>query len=69
MMRQKTAAEVYFSDGVLDAGFLQLPHLLNRHYRQLDISEEQLVFILQIMAMQWDITRPPELDFIHSVDK
>ncbi len=59
-MSQKTAAEVYFSDGVLDAGFLQLPHLLNRHYRRLDISEEQLVFILQIMAMQWDITRPPE---------
>ncbi len=60
MMTQKTATEVYFSDGVLDAGFLQLPHLLNRHYRRLDISEEQLVFILQIMAMQWDITRPPE---------
>ncbi len=37
-----------------------MPHLLLRHYRQLQITEEQMVFVLQLMAQKYDKHRAPE---------
>ena len=50
---------IYFGDAVLDAGFLTVPHLLIRHYAELGLTEEQVVFVQQLMAICWDATRPP----------
>ena len=49
----------YFGDSVLSAGFMAVPHLLRRHYRELGLEEETLVFVLQLLAMTWDKSSPP----------
>lgn len=48
----------YFGDRVISAGFMAVPHLLRRHYREIGLEEETLVFVLQLLAMIWD-PRPP----------
>ena len=59
-MTRNPELDVYFGDGLLDAGFAPVPHLLLRHYRQLHITEEQLVFVLQLMAQKYDKHQAPE---------
>ncbi|GAC1528769.1 MAG: hypothetical protein NVS2B16_36390 [Chloroflexota bacterium] len=49
----------YFGDAVLQAGFMPLPHLFLRHYRQLGLSHIQAMFVLQLMEIAWDLSRPP----------
>jgi hypothetical protein len=44
----------YFGDQVLDAGFIVLPELLLRHYHELGLGEEGLVFTLHLLAALWD---------------
>ena len=44
----------YFGDAILQAGFMPLPHLFLRHYRQLGLSAAQAMFILQLMEIAWD---------------
>lgn len=44
----------YFGDRVLSAGFLAVPHLLRRHYRQIGLEEETFVFVLHLLAMVYD---------------
>ncbi|MBA3947255.1 MAG: hypothetical protein H0X37_22185 [Herpetosiphonaceae bacterium] len=49
----------YFGDAVLQAGFMPLPHLFLRHYRELGLSHIQAMFVLQLMEIAWDLSRPP----------
>src|SRR5690242_12052320 len=49
----------YFGDAVLQAGFMPLPHLFLRHYRELGLSHVQAMFILQLMEIAWDVGSPP----------
>ena len=58
-MDATTPINAYFGDAVIDAGYLVVPHLLHRHYAELGITEEQLVFLLQLMALRWDFTGAP----------
>ncbi len=53
-MTHNPELDVYFGDGLLDAGFAPVPHLLLRHYRRLQITEEQLVFVLELLAQKCD---------------
>lgn len=57
---RKPSNETYFGDGVIDAGFLPVPHLLIRHYITIGLNEELLVFVQQLMAMRWDLAERPE---------
>ena len=49
----------YFGDATLQAGFLPLPHLFLRHYADLGLSGQQAMFVMQIMAVSWDLGKPP----------
>lgn len=49
----------YFGDPVLQSGFTPLPNLFLRHYTQLGLSTSQAMFVLQLMAMTWDLGSPP----------
>ena len=49
----------YFGDATLQAGFLPLPHLFLRHYSELGLSGQQAMFVMQIMAVSWDLGKPP----------
>lgn len=49
----------YFGDAVLQAGFMPVPNLFLRHYAELDITTTQAMFLLQLMAIAWDIGSPP----------
>lgn len=49
----------YFGDATLQAGFLPLPHLFLRHYAELGLSGQQAMFVMQIMAVSWDLGKPP----------
>src|SRR3954447_3518273 len=49
----------YFGDQVLDAGFIVLPELLLRHYHDLGLSEEGLVFTLHLLSALWDRQNGP----------
>jgi hypothetical protein len=49
----------YFGDAVLQAGFMPVPHLFLRHYRQLGLSHIQAMFTLQLMEIAWDVSSPP----------
>ena len=49
----------YFGDAVLQAGFMPVPNLFLRHYAQLDITTPQAMFLLQLMAIAWDVGSPP----------
>ena len=50
----------YFGDQVIDQGFVVLPNLLLRNYRQLGISEETLVFTLHLLSIVWNYADPPK---------
>jgi DNA-binding transcriptional ArsR family regulator len=55
----------YFGDRVLSAGFMAVPHLLRRHYREIGLEEETFVFVLHLLAMVYDHTdRPRSLNDI-----
>jgi len=49
----------YFGDATLQAGFLPLPHLFLRHYAELGLTGQQAMFVMQIMAVSWDLGKPP----------
>lgn len=49
----------YFGDKVISSGFMAVPHLLRRHYREIGLEEETFVFVLHLLAMIWDTTAPP----------
>src|SRR4051812_48327177 len=49
----------YFGNGLLQAGFMPLPHLFLRHYHQLGLSHLQALFVLQLMEIVWDLASPP----------
>ncbi len=49
----------YFGDAVLQAGFMPVPNLFLRHYAQLGITTTQSMFLLQLMAIAWDVGSPP----------
>ena len=49
----------YFGDAVLQAGFVPLPHLFLRHYRDLGLSHIQAMFTIQLMEIAWDVSSPP----------
>ena len=49
----------YFGDAVLQAGFMPVPHLFLRHYRELGLSHIQAMFVLQLMEIAWDVSSPP----------
>lgn len=49
----------YFGDAVLRTGFMPLPHLFLRHYRQLGLSHLQAMFVMQLMEIAWDLGDPP----------
>ena len=49
----------YFGDAILQAGFVPLPHLFLRQYRELGLSHVQAMFILQLMEIAWDLGDPP----------
>ncbi len=49
----------YFGDAVLQAGFMPVPNLFMRHYRQLGLSTVQAMFVLQLMEIAWDMGDPP----------
>src|SRR3712207_3226852 len=49
----------YFGDAVMRAGFMAVPHLFMRHYRQLGLSSTLAMFLLQIMESTWDYADPP----------
>lgn len=49
----------YFGDAVLHAGFVAVPHLFLRHYRQIGLSSNQAMFLLQVMESTWDLAAPP----------
>ncbi len=50
----------YFGDAVLRAGFMAVPHLFMRHYRQLGLSATHAMFLLQIMESTWDLAEAPK---------
>jgi len=54
LMARNPDLDVYFGDGLLDAGFTPVPNLLIRFYRKLSISEEQLAFIIHLMGQRYD---------------
>ena len=54
-----TRITAYFGDAVMQAGFMPVPHLFLRHYRQLGLSHVQAMFALQLMEIAWDVARPP----------
>jgi DNA-binding transcriptional ArsR family regulator len=58
-MNVQQPIRAYFGDQTLTAGFLVVPHLLRRHYRELGLEEETFVFVLQLLAMTWDLAEPP----------
>ncbi|PLS78689.1 MAG: hypothetical protein CYG59_17180 [Chloroflexi bacterium] len=49
----------YFGDAVLRAGFMPLPHLLMRHYRELGLQTDHAMFVMQLMEITWDLAQPP----------
>ena len=49
----------YFGDATLQAGFMPLPNLFLRHYAELGLSGQQAMFVMQIMAVSWDLGKPP----------
>jgi len=49
----------YFGNAVMRAGFMPIPHLFMRHYRQLGLSSTQAMFLLQVMESAWDLAAPP----------
>ena len=55
------ASKIYtfFGSKVLRTGFMPVPNLLLRHYRKLQISEEELVYLQHLFAITWDIAEPP----------
>ena len=50
----------YYGDAVMHAGFLPIPHLLMRHYAALDLNADQVMFAMQLMAINWDLAQPPD---------
>ncbi len=49
----------FFGDAVLRAGFMPVPHLFMRLYRQLGLSSTQAMFLLQVMESAWDLAEAP----------
>ncbi|MDP9314418.1 MAG: hypothetical protein M3R24_26660 [Chloroflexota bacterium] len=49
----------YFGDAVLRAGFMPIPHLLMRHYRELGLQTDHAMFVMQLMEITWDLAQPP----------
>lgn len=58
-MSETVPIRSYFGDRVLSAGFLAVPHLLRRHYRQIGLEEETFVFVLHLLAMVYDYADRP----------
>ncbi len=49
----------YFGNAVLRAGFMPVPHLLMRHYRELGMQTDHAMFLMQLMEITWDLAQPP----------
>lgn len=49
----------YFGDPILQPGFLPVPHLLLRHYAELGLNSNQMMFLMHLMAGTWDLGSPP----------
>ena len=49
----------YFGDRVIRAGFMPVPNLLHRHWRELGLQEEGFVFLLHLLSIIWDTRDPP----------
>ena len=49
----------YFGDPVLQTGFLPVPHLLLRHYAELGLNSNHMMFLMHLMAGTWDLGSPP----------
>jgi hypothetical protein len=50
----------YFGDPILRAGFMPLPHLLMRHYHELNLGTDHAMFAMQLMEINWDLAQPPD---------
>ncbi len=59
-MSSSSPIRSYFGDQVVNQGFVVLPNLLLRNYRQLGISEETLVFTLHLLSIVWNYADPPK---------
>lgn len=59
MSTRNPATDAYFGDSVLDAGYVIMPHLLLRHYAELGIGADEVVFLMMLMAIRWDVKHPP----------
>ena len=59
-MSSSSPIRSYFGDQVVNQGFVVLPNLLLRNYRQLGISEETLVFTLHLISIVWNYADPPK---------
>lgn len=54
----RSLAARWGSDRLFDEGFVALPATLLRLYARLDLSNSELVFILQLMSFKWDENAP-----------
>jgi hypothetical protein len=57
-MRTRTIEE-YYGEGIVARGYEAIPHLLRRHYRAAGLDEATFVFVLQLVAIDWDFGSPP----------
>src|SRR6266478_5269570 len=54
----RSLAARWGSAHVFSEGFLAVPATLLRHYNKLNLSNSELVFILQLMSFKWNETAP-----------
>jgi len=50
--------EIRFGDDLLEAGFTAVPNLLLKHYRHLDISDSEAMWIVHLLRFKWKAEAP-----------
>lgn len=55
---EQTRLEVRFGEAILEAGFTTIPNLVLRHYGQLGIAPNEMMFIIHIWEFWWSEREP-----------
>src|SRR5579863_8878926 len=56
---------VKFGNPILDAGHTAIPNLMLRHYAQLKITPQEMLFIIHLLELKWDRRDPfPSIDTV-----